>query len=369
MVASITLKQKAGEKANVTVVDRKGFFQFPLSYPWVMLGERKAEQTQRDLTGLRDKGINVVRGEVQRIDLSRKSVQVDRSTIQYDHLIIALGAEYAPERVPGFSENAHHIYDLDSALKTQKALQDFGGGKVAVGVSSVPFKCPAAPYEAVFLIDNYLRMKSLREKTNVSFFTPEGLPLPSAGPDIGNGVKSMMGSKGIDSKFKTKLKEVKRGEAIFEDGSTLPFDLLFAVPPHRCPRVVEETGLADQTGWVPVNPSNMETKQAGVYAIGDITAVSTPLGFVPFLPKAGTFARGQAEVVATNLGAQITGIGGRSNFDGSGECFLMTGGVKAGFVEGTWFATPRPDIRFHEPSEELYQQRVEFENYWLTHWL
>ncbi|MBI2648758.1 MAG: NAD(P)/FAD-dependent oxidoreductase [Thaumarchaeota archaeon] len=368
LVASNVLKERLGDRADVTVVDKMKFFRFPPSYPWVMLGERKPEQVQRKLEVLRKKGIKVLTGEVSAIDLESRSVQVNGSGLSYDYLVIALGAQYAPERIPGLLENSHHIYDLDSALRFWRALKEFDGGTIAVGVSSLPFKCPAAPYEAAFLIDHYFRERGLGDKVRIRFFTPEGLPLPSAGPDIGNSTFEFMKSRGIDAKFKVKLKEVKSDEAVFEDGSTIRFDLLFAVPPHICPEVVQRAGLTDQTGWIPVDPATMRTSYSNVYAVGDITAVPTPSGFVPYLPKAGVFAHRQAEIVANNLAVEIKHRGREKAWDGGGACFLMTGGGQAGFVKGTWFAKPHPDIEFHSPSRIWYMQRVLFEKYWMRHW-
>ena len=178
----------------------------------------------------------------------------------------------------------------------------------------------------------------------------------------------MMKSRGIDARFKVKLTEVRPGEAVFEDGSTIPFDLLFAVPPHKCPQPVVDAGMTDQSGWVPVNSSTMQTKHPGVYAIGDVASVPTPSGYVPFLPKAGVFAHRQAEVVSYNIVTAIKGEGAPKAYDGSGECFLMTGGKQAGFVKGTWFAEPHPDIRFSSPSRARYAERVLFEKYWMSHW-
>jgi sulfide:quinone oxidoreductase len=368
LVAANALKEKVGDKARVTLVERKKQFQFPPSYPWLMLGMRKPEQVQRNLDVLERKGVDVVKGEVSTIDLSQHTVRVNGSELSYDYLIIALGAQYAQERIPGLAENSHHIYDLESTLKFQKALQNFNVGTIAVGISSLPFKCPAAPYETALLIDHYVRGTGMRDKIKIRFFTPEGLPLPSAGPDIGNRTLEFMKSKDIDAKFKVKLKEARPGEAIFDDGSSIPFDLLFAVPPHKCPRPVEEAGLTDQSGWIPVEPTTMRTKYHNVYAVGDVTSVATPSGFAPFLPKAGVFAHRQAEVVSNNIALEIRGRGKRKAWDGGGACFLMTGGSQAAFVKGNWFSQPKPTIQFHSPSRIWYMQRVLFEKYWMHHW-
>jgi sulfide:quinone oxidoreductase len=368
LVVANLLQDRLGKQAEVTVVDRKKVFQFPPSYPWVMIGERGPEQVQRPLALLKKKGIRVIGGEVSKIDLETRSVQVNGSRLRYDNLVIALGAEYAPERIPGFAGTAHHIYDLESAVRLRQALTQFDGGEIAVGVSSLPFKCPAAPYEAALLIDHYFKNRPSRAGVRIRFFTPEGLPLPSAGPDIGNVTLELMKARGIDATFKTKLKEVQSGKAMFDDGSAIPFDLLIAVPPHVCPAVVKEAGLTDETGWIPVDRATMRTTHEGVYAIGDVTSVPTPSGFVPYLPKAGVFAHGQAEVVANNISVEIRGKGKVKAFDGDGSCFLMTGGAQAAFVKGSWFSTPRPSIKFSAPSRTSYMQRVLFEKYWLRRW-
>ncbi len=368
LVASNSLKERLGRQVTVTLIERKKNFQFPPSYPWLMLGMRKPEQTERNLSVLKRKGIEVVNDEALSINAGNRLVKTGKDEFSYDYLVIALGAEYAPDLVPGLKEYAHHIYDLESALRFKKSIEDFSSGTVAVGVSRTPFKCPAAPYETALLLDYYFKKKGLGDKIRIRFFTPEGLPLPAAGPEIGNSTLELMKSRGIDSRFKIKIKEVKPGEAIFDDGSTAPFDLLFAVPPHKCPQLVVDAGLTDQTGWIPVEPTTMQTKHENVYAVGDVTSVSTPSGFVPYLPKAGVFAHGQAEVVAHDLAVEIKGRGTKKGWDGSGSCFLMTGGAQAAFVRGTWFAKPHPDIKFHSPSRIWYMQRVLFEKYWMHHW-
>ncbi len=368
LAVSSLLKQALGRRARITVVERKARFQFPPSYPWLMLGMRTPAQVEKSLSPLRRKGIDVVHDEVVSIDAAGKTVKTKGDSLAFDHLVVALGAELAPELVPGFREHAHSFYDAESALRAKEALDAFSGGDIAVGVSRAPFKCPAAPYEAALMLEDRLRKRGLGGKSHVSFFTPEGLPLPSAGPEIGNATLAFMTSRGIASKFKVKLTEVRPGEARFEDGSSLAFDLLLAVPPHRCPKPVVDAGLTDASGWVPVDPATMRTRLDDVYAIGDVAAVPTPSGFAPFLPKAGVFAHHQAEVVAHNLAVAVKGRGTRKAFDGGGACFLMTGAGQAAFVKGTWYAQPHPDIRFYPPSRTWYLQRVLFEKYWMRHW-
>ncbi len=368
VAAATLLKEKLGDRARVRLVERKKQSQFPPSFPWVMLGVRPPSAVQRDLGALKANGVDVVHAEVAAIDTNRKTVRTTARDLAYDDLVIALGAEYAPEAVPGLAEHAHHVYDLEAALRFKEAIEAFSGGTLAVGVSRLPFKCPAAPYEVALLLEDRFTQKGLREKVRFEFFTPEGAPMPAAGPEIGAQVAGLLASRGIRYHPKVKLAEVTPGELRFEGGETIPYDLLFCVPPHRAPKPVVDAGLTNEGGWIPVNPATLETGVPGVYAIGDVTAVATPNGYVPFLPKAGVFAHGQAEAVAHNLAAAIKGRGKAKAWDGRGACFLEVGGGQSAFVKGNFLAAPRPQLDFHMPSRVWHAQKVLFERHWMRRW-
>jgi sulfide:quinone oxidoreductase len=373
LVASSIVKDKLKEKVSVQLVERKKTFDFPPSYPWLMIGSRKKEQVQKDLDLLkRKRNIEILNDEVLSIDVSGKAVAT-RTTgeLRFDYLVVALGAQYSPETIPGFAEHAHHIYDLESALKFKEAVETFSAGTIAIGIARTPFKCPAAPYEVALLLDDYFGKKKIRDKIKFEFFTPESIPVPAVGPDVGNKVLEMLYSRRINYHPKMKVKEIKSNELIFEDGGlVIPYDLLFCVPPHVAPKSVVEAGLTDETGWIPVNPLTLETRHDRIYAVGDVTSIKTPDGYVPFLPKAGVFAHGQAEVVANNLIGQISAKISRKKreWDGKGSCFLEVGKGQSAFVKGAFLAKPKPKIEFHMPGKVWHAEKVAFEKYWMHHW-
>lgn len=374
LVASSILKDKLGNRAIVRLFERKKHFEFPPSYPWLMLGMRQPEQVQKDMHVLSRKGIEIINDEVVSLDIvdqNKKEITTkNNGKFSSDFLVVALGAEYAPELIPGFQERAFHIYNLESALKFREAIEKFQGGTIAIGISRLPFKCPAAPYEVALLLDDYCRKKGMKEGVNFEFFTPETNPLPAVGPEIGSKVLEFLESRGINYHPKLKLSEVGEKELKFEGSDiTIPYDLLFCVPPHKAPQVVTEAGLTDPTtGWISVNPETLETKSKGVYAVGDVASLPTPSGYVPYLPKAGVFAHGQAEVVANNITVQVRGKGKLRTWDGEGSCFLEVGQGKSAFVKGNFLASPRPDIKFHMPDRIWHMQKVLFEKYWMHHW-
>lgn len=357
------LKELLGDKISITVIDKQRSFVMGFSLLRVMTGEKTEQEVTVPKEKVSQKGIKFINTEVNRIDVNNGVVRTDQGEFVYDYLVVALGAELAPEKIPGF-ESAFHMYTLEDAKKLRDALSSFRGGSIRLVVSSTPFKCPPAPYEAAMLIDDHLRNKGLRDKSDIQIFTPEPQPMPIAGPEVGNTVVSMLNEKGIGfhSNTKVSLIDGSSKQIIFENGSREKYDLLIAIPPHTTPKVIRESGgLADASEWISVDPKNMQTKHDRVYAIGDVVAVKLPSGMM--LPKAATFAFGQAEIVASNIASSVLGTEAR-NWDGFGECFIETGSGKAAYGSGSFYSSPKPVINLQVPSKELRERKDAWGSYW-----
>ncbi len=364
MNAANRLKELLGDRATITLVDREKKFTMGLSLLWLMMGAKEAEEITTSKEKISEKGINFVNAEVQNIDIENKVVKTSAGQLSYDYLVVALGAELAPEKIEGFRESALHMYTLEDAIKLRDALSSFEGGYIRIVVSSTPFKCPAAPYEAAMLLDHYLKSKGIRDKSDIQVFTPEPLPMPVAGPDVGNAIVSMLNERSIKFNNNMKLSAIDGGSKsiVFENGARENYDLLIAIPPHTSPKVVRESGLADpSSGWVPVEPGTMQTRYDKVYAIGDVAAVKLPSGMM--LPKAATFAFGQSEVVAHNIASSMLGLETR-RWDGFGECFIETGSGKAAYGAGSFYASPKPAVNIQKPSVSFHERKEVWSNYW-----
>jgi sulfide:quinone oxidoreductase len=358
------LKELLGDKVSVTIIDKQTSFVMGFSLLRVMTGEKTEQEVTVPKEKVSQKGVKFINTEVNGIDLSNGIARTAQGEFEYDFLVIALGAELAPEKVQGF-EFAFHMYTLGDAIKLRDALSSFRGGSVRLVISSTPFKCPPAPYEAAMLIDDYLRGRGLRDSSDIQIFTPEPQPMPIAGPEVGNTVVSMLKEKriGFHNNVKVSLIDDSSKQLVFENGNREKYDLLIAIPPHTSPKVVRESGsLADASGWIPVDPKNMRTKHERVYAIGDVAAVKLPSGMM--LPKAATFAFGQAEIVASNIASTVLGTETRS-WDGFGECFIETGSGNAAYGSGSFYSSPKPVINLQIPSKELRERKDVWGNYWI----
>jgi sulfide:quinone oxidoreductase len=362
--AANLLSKQLGSRATVTVVEPRAKIPLPSSFPWIIFGWREPNKIQKDLKKLtKRKNIRLVSERVEKIDVNGRSVKTQSQELRYDKLLVSLGAELAPEEVPGLDSYSHTFYTLDGAMKLRDAIEDFQGGALVVGVCRTPFKCPAAPYELSLLLEE--QMRRAKKKVEIQLFTPEPHPVPAAGSVIGKQVERLLSSHGIKYLPKTRPTKVEKDRVVFEGGSALRYDLLITVPPHRSPRVVVEAGLAEASGWVPVNPQNLATKFENVYAIGDVTSIETPHGHVPYLPKAGIFALGQAEVVANNIAMSITGKGQMRQWDGRGACHLQISKSESAFLQGAFLSNP-PKLEFHPASRKWYLDKVKREKNWLA---
>ena len=367
-VAANRLRRLLGQEHRIVLVDRERTFTFSPSLLWMIVGAREPAQFSRDLDRLTRKGIEVVQAEVTAIDPAARRVSTSAGEFTGDYLIIALGAGLAHDAVSGWKPAALNFYCLKGAELTRSALASFQGGRLALVVAATPYKCPAAPYEAAMLIaDDFVR-RGMHEKVDLHVYTPESLPMPVAGPVLGNAVREMLEERGVGFHPNLKLERVD-GEArtlVFASGERAEFDLLLGVPPHRAPSVVREAGLLSEAGWIPVDARTLKTRYDGVYAIGDITTIMLPVGKP--LPKAGVFAHHEAETVARNIAAEIQGRRPESTFDGRGYCFLELGAGRAGFAGGDFYATPEPRVTMRWPGYHWHWGKVLFERWWLRRW-
>jgi len=368
LVAANRLRKKLGEEHSVVMVDKKAQYEFTPSYPWLMLGWREPPQITRDLSRLSSKKIEYINAEVTGIDPENRLVKTSSKDLNYDYLVVSLGAELTPDALPGFSENAYNFYDMNQVEKLRDALNKFSSGTLTVLISSLPFKCPAAPYEAALLADYYLRKKGVRSQVDLQLYTPEVLPMPVARPVVGNAIKNLLEQRdiGFHSTMKAVSVDKKKKEITFEKGEKTRFDLIIGIPTHKAPTVVREAELTDQSGWVSVDKGNLTTRFDDLFAIGDVTAIKLPSRMM--LPKAGVFAHREAEVVAHNIVADIEGTGTEKMYDGEGTCFLETGYGKAGFATGNFYSEPKPNIKMRTPSRFWHWSKILFEKYWLWRW-
>lgn len=351
--------------AKITIIDKKDYFMMDLVKLWIIKGTRTFENSKRSLHAISKKGIEFVNEAVIQIDPSRRRVKTQSREFSYDYLIIAMGVEFAPEKISGLLENGYILYDLEHGPKIRQKILDMKSGKLAFVITGMPYKCPPAPFEAALIIDSMLKEQKIRNDIEIDFYSPAPITLPAAGPEVSKQLLQMLEQEKIRFHGNRKTTSVEKGKLKFEDGNTVPFDVLIAIPPHKAPKIVYECGLAQEGGYIPVK-RNCKTGVDSVYAIGDVTTMMVTDKIA--VPKAGIFAEGQGVAVARDIISQIKREQNNSIFDGKGGCFVEMGNT-AGYVYVDMFASPEPITRLDEPAATHMIEKEKFEKERIEKWL
>lgn len=362
---ALELRNALGPEHTVTLIERRGVFMMGLRKLDMLIGRGTRQEGERSLAVLRAKGVDLRQTTVTAIDTRARAVHTDAGPVVFDYLIVALGAEPRPDLVPGWSQAAFNLYDVDDVERLAARVRTFTRGLILMAILGLPYKCPPAPYEAAMLLDDSFRRRGLRGEIEIQASTPQPMSLPVAGAAACAQVEGRLAGKGIAFFPNRKLLRLEDGTAVF-DGSSVRADLLIGIPPHRPPAVVRESGLAMRGEWISVDSATLRTSVDGIFAVGD--AVEIPLANGMPLPKAGVFAEAQGKVAAAAIIAEITGRPSPPPFDGVGYCFIEVGGGSAAYVRGEFLAAPAPRTEVTAPTAEAYQQKIEFERSRLDAW-
>lgn len=331
----------AGE-VEVTVIDRSDAFMFGFSKLDVIFGRTTMDEARHPYQALSKPGVEFRQESVVSIDAEHKRVVTDAGTYDTDILVIALGADLAPEATPGLVECALDFYSAENAPRVRDALARFEGGSIVIGVMGGFFKCPPAPYEAAFMLHDYLERRGIRDSSTIHVVTPMPQPIPIS-DEVSEAIVGLMDERGIGHSHGTWTTALDPDAkvAVLRQGGSLPFDLFLAVPVHVAPRVVVESGLTED-GWIPVDPATLATRFPDVYAVGDIT--SAPV------PRAGVIAEGEASTVADVIVSRLTGGPDAAPFPGRIQCYIEMGDDTIGQVQVDFLSGPTPVAVYSPPS-------------------
>jgi sulfide:quinone oxidoreductase len=356
LVANL-LDRALGRDAHVTVVDPTGMHVYQPGFLYVALGQANGRWLSRDERGLLRPAVELaVEGAIS-IDPRAGVVHLSHgAALPYDYLVLSPGARLVPERVPGMLEGAHHFYSLDGALRLREAVRGFRGGRILVGVAGIPYKCPPAPVEYVLLLEEYLRHRGIRSRSELTLLSP--ISRAFTVEPASTLVQPIMDRRGIGLQTFFNVESVDPAARVVEslEGEKAEYDLLVLVPPHRGQQVVEDSGLGDAGGWIPTDRRTLQVEgQERMFALGDATNLP--------LSKSGSTAHFEAPVVASRISSLVRGTAPKTNYGGRVMCFLETGGRKATALRFDYEHPPVPPA----PSMLWHSAKWMFNRlYWVT---
>ena len=346
------VSEQLGADVDVTLVDQTEGFVFGFSKLDVMFGHTEADAVLHRYVDIAKPGVRFLQSRIGAIDPEQRTVTTDAGVLEADVLVVALGATIDAAATPGLVDAGHEFYTESGAFALRQTLEAFDGGRVVIGVTSTPFKCPPAPSECALMTHDLLTRRGIRDASTISLVMPFGVPVPPS-PEASNELLAAFARYGIEwvpGNLVQSL-DADRRVAVLSGGGELPFDLFLGIPKHRAPDVVLASGLAED-GWIPVDPHTLQTRFPNVYAVGDVTSVGTP--------KAGVFAEGQAAVVAHAIAAAHRGEVPQQTYDGHGICYLEFGDGRVAEVDVTFAAGEAPHGTLSGPSIGMQANKVEF---------
>ncbi|MCX7376104.1 MAG: FCSD flavin-binding domain-containing protein [Alphaproteobacteria bacterium] len=295
---------------DVTLVEPQSRF---VTCPYgnlVLAGERGMADINHSFDGLRARGVTVVHDWVEGIDPVAKSVRLrGGATLGYDRMILSPGIALRWGAIEGYDEAASQLLPhawvpadggQTALLRRQlEAMED--GGVVGISIPGNPFRCPPGPYERISMIAQYLK----RHKPKSKILALDAKDAFSKQPLFQDGWKQLYGDM-IEW-----VPLSKDGKVVRVDAATRTLETEFGakhqvavaniIPPQSAARIAISAGLADNSGWVPVNPRSFESRAApGIHVVGDANNGAP-------MPKSGFVANNTAKQAVAAAAALLRG--------------------------------------------------------------
>jgi sulfide:quinone oxidoreductase len=351
VLANLLARELDKDEAQIVLIDQSGQHIYQPGWLYIPFNGQDPQHLERPERSLLRHRIDFEVGVVEQLDREKQSLLItghagsgSNEALRYNYLVIASGARIAPEEVPGLPEaladgrHVHHFYTEEGAERLRQALHDFRGGRIAVAIGGIPYKCPPAPLEFTFMLEEYLRKRGLRERTKITYYSP--LPRAFSIQSVSDLATPLLEERGIETRTFFNVAEIDDRRHLMRslEGEEDAYDLLVIVPPHRGALIAERSGLADAQGWLPTDRATLEVKgQERIFALGDVTDLP--------VSKSGAAAHFEASVVAERLIAAIRErtVNPREGcYDGRVMCFMETGYSQATRIEFDYEHPPVP---------------------------
>ena len=339
MVANKLVKRLDASQWSVTVVDKNDIHDYQPGYLFIPFGINRPDQIRRSKHSFIADGVELLMAEIDRVDAEAKVVTfTDGRTVGYDYLVIASGTSPRPDQTPGMLGEEWHksvgeFYTFEGAIALKAALDRFTGGRLVMHITEMPIKCPVAPLEFVFLADDYLRQRGLREATEIVYVTPldGAFTKPVAARELGSALEK----RGIHLESDFMIESVDQEAKLIRsyDEREVAYDQLVTIPLNMGADFVARSGLGDELNYVPVDKHTMQsTVHESIFVLGDASNLPTS--------KAGSVAHFSVEVFVENFVQLASGRPMTHSFDGHANCFIEAGGGKGMLLDFNYETEP-----------------------------
>ena len=339
-MAAVGLRKKLSESEwDITIIDNDEIHHYQPGWLFIPFGVYTAEDCQKPKREFIPKGVNFVLDEVVGVDPAQRTIEGKRGTYNYDWLVVASGCRTMPEEVEGMMDdwhgNIHDFYTLEGAQALFEKMKYFKKGRVVLNIAELPYKCPVAPLEFIFMADWFFTVNGHRDNIEIELVTPVSgaFTKPIASRILGE----IAVQKNIKVTPNWDIAQVNAEEKTIEShkGEKVPYDMLISIPPNFGAQFIEDSGMGDPMCYVNTDHFTLRAKDfENIYVIGDATNVPAS--------KAGAVAHYESETVIENMLREIDGQEPKTTFDGHATCFICSGYEKAVLIDFNYKYEPLP---------------------------
>lgn len=339
-IIATKMREKLPEREwDITVIDRDWEHHYQPGWLFIPFGIYNREDCVKPRTKFVPPGVNFVLDEIEGVDPEKRQVKTKQYTFPYDFLVIASGCRIVPSEVEGLMEgwgkDIHNFYTLEGALALREKMKYFDKGRVVLNIAELPFKCPVAPLEFIFMADWFFSVNGLRDHVEIELATP--LPGVFTKPVASKILGQLCETKNIKvtPNFQLASVDPNRKVIVGYDCREVNYDLLISIPPNFGAQYIIDSDMGDPMGYVDTDHHTLRAKNFdNIYVIGDATNLPTS--------KAGAVAHYEADVVSENLMREIEGHPPLPKYDGHATCYVVTGYEKGSLLDFNFKIEPLP---------------------------
>lgn len=341
IVANKLSRMLSPDEWKITLVDQDKTHYYQPGFLFIPFGIYQEKDVIKPKREFIPPGVELIFSEIELVEPEQKRIYLkDKLVLAYDFLIIATGTHPRPEETPGLQEgewrkSIHDFYTLDGAVTLAKQLRHWAGGRLVVNIMELPFKCPVAPLEFLFLADWHFHKLGIRDRVELTLVTP--LPGAFTKPRATMLLSDILDRKNIKviPEFMVEHVDPEKKVLISYEEEEVPYDLLVTVPINMGADYVARSGLGDELNHVPVNRYTfLSTQYDNIFALGDAANLPTS--------KAGSVAHFAAEVFVENFVRYQDGLEMTEKFDGHANCYIESGFGKGLLIDFNYDVEPLP---------------------------
>ncbi|RIK40418.1 MAG: hypothetical protein DCC55_15150 [Chloroflexi bacterium] len=296
------LRHALGNRVDLTLVSDQDYFLFKPNTIYIPFGQ-DPEQFKIDLKRpTQRKEIKLIQARAQEIDASNKKVLTTAGDLRYDYLVVATGAAMRPQEIPGLRKHALTLWTPEEMIDLRHGLERLveqahtGNRQKLLFLVPPNNKCSGPLYELVLMTDTWLNRQGVRNAVDLTWSTYEEGYIQAFGPRLNTVVTDEFVERNVQGHRGFVVTGIEPGKVLYQNGETLPYDLLVSFPPY----VAKErfAGLPlDDRGFIHVEPDSRRVRGSdSIFAVGDAADFPIKQAFLALL---------QGDAAAEQMAAEI----------------------------------------------------------------